>query len=403
MMKNLIAVGCAIVLIVAGARAEDMRTIDGQVFVRTKGAETIKLSLVDVLLFDEKAITQKLETKRDAAKPIYEALQPILKVAESRKSDAKEAMDRAFNVEKSLRTDEASAAAIIPYVKEGTELWRTLSRIKETVHATHLSTGTQLSSTAMNQVKTAVAEAVKTTSEAFRETSREVSDILGKMGYTSSALYYFSDLPKAMQATKTDADGKFGFKVPSGSYVLVADSSRQAGKETEFYHWMVKINVDTDKKIMLANDNLSTSGSPDSMVSTTEIGTSMAEGVSLASLEAFIEMKKAEQLAEVRERAAAEAAKQEAARQAQVAQAAKNEKERQEQLESFRKDPKAAHRKAIELYPDVGVAGSPLNKEFVTRVKRYQIEKKDFFAEPDWPLRLAIECSKDLSAKEQAK
>jgi hypothetical protein len=62
-----------------------------------------------------------------------------------------------------------------------------------------------------------------------------------------------------------------------------------------------------------------------------------------------------------------------------------------------------AQRKAIELYPDLSVADSPLNKEFRERMTIYRIEKKEFFAEPDWPTRLAKECSEALAAKPKAK
>ena len=62
--------------------------------------------------------------------------------------------------------------------------------------------------------------------------------------YTMSADYYFSDLPEPLQTTKTDADGKFSFKVPSGSYVVAAFSNRKVGKETELYYWMVKVAAD---------------------------------------------------------------------------------------------------------------------------------------------------------------
>ena len=74
-------------------------------------------------------------------------------------------------------------------------------------------------------------------------------------------------------------------------------------------------------------------------------------------------------------------------------------KQRQFQLALYRQNPGIAQRKAIELYPDLGVAGSPLNAEFVARVKRYQMEKKEFFADPDWPIRLGKECSDDLKGK----
>lgn len=322
-MKNLIAAVCVIALIIACARAEDLRTIDGQIFVRTQGAETIKLSLVDVRLFDLKAIAEDVEQKRKAAEPIYEALQPFVKEAEQLEEEAKEAM-------------EAKPAQI-----NGFEAW----------------------------------------SKAMGDTWK----MRGMAAYPHTALYYFSHLPNPLQTTKTDADGKFTFKVPNGSYVLAAASDRKAGKETEFYHWMIRVIVDADKKVMLANDNLTTTGARDSMISTTEtdaLTVSAMIGKSFVSLEAFIETKKAEQ---------------------HLTEARKQKELREQELSTYRQNPKAAQKKAVALYPDVAVAGSPLNKEFVAQMKRYQAEKKEFFAEPDWPIRLAKECNEKLSAKQPPK
>ncbi|MEI6872641.1 MAG: hypothetical protein WCL08_10200 [Verrucomicrobiota bacterium] len=51
-----------------------------------------------------------------------------------------------------------------------------------------------------------------------------------------------------------------------------------------------------------------------------------------------------------------------------------------------------AQQEAIRRYPDLGVAGSKLNTEFVSRHKRYLQERPDYFRDPSWPLRLAEEC-----------
>ena len=294
-MKNLIAVCCAIAWIVTGARSEDMWTIEGQVFVRTKGAETIKLSLVDVQLFDAKAISEDVEKKRKAAEPIYESLQPILKMAEGKETDAKKERDRARKVEYDILLNKSaiSRKAILPYVEEGTELWRTLTEMKGTK---------ALGNVEADQIKTAVAEAVTRREEAWRVAAGVVSEITGKVGYLSSALYYFKDLPEPIQTTKSDADGKFSFKAPSGSYVLAAVSRRQTGKETEFYHWMVKLKVDADKKVMLANDNLSSSGSTDSLINALD-NDPLYERITLNTIAAFVENDR-------RERASAEVARQ---------------------------------------------------------------------------------------------
>ena len=224
----------------------------------------------------------------------------------------------------------------------------------------------------------------RATSSATRNLARGASDkayheylqIAGKADFPHSTLFYFNKLPAPSQITKTDAEGKFSFKVPSGSYVLVAASSRTVGidaggavvPEKEPYYWMVRVNADTDKRVMLANDNLSTSGSADSLVETPDGEGYISDAMNrdgIAAIATLVEKKKREL--------------------------------------AFAKAATAAQQKAIELYPDVGVAGSPLNKEFVERVKRYQTEKKEFFAEPDWPVRLAKECSEALAAKPVAK
>ena len=95
-----------------------------------------------------------------------------------------------------------------------------------------------------------------------------------------------------------------------------------------------------------------------------------------------------------------------------LADAQKRSKELSEKIEAkqanrrtvmYRQNLKAAQLKSVTLYPDVGIAGSPLNTEFVARMKRYQAEKKEFFAEPDWPIRLVKECNEDLSPKQPPK
>ncbi len=315
----------ACVLAVGSARAQDLRTIEGQVFIRKNAGETLKLSLVEVQLFDEKSIRENVENKRKTAEPIAAYLSPIAEKA----SDA--------------------------FWKRPVEIWER---------------------------------------EILEESKREnYKKLQARNCFPQSASFYFQEMPNPLQTTRTDADGKFAFQVPSGRYVLVATSSRFVGVDTKlgaialmlpttlYYNWMVKVNLSANTKVILANDNLTSSGSPDSLIQTSGDEQSFREqmkGIDIRSLAAFVEKDKREQVA-------VEDARQEAARQAQ--------------LEAIRKDPQAAQRKAIELYPDLAVAGSPLNKEFVERVKTYRFEKKEFFAEPDWPVRLAKECSEALAAK----
>ena len=53
----------AVLVLVVSSFAEETKTITGQIFIRTQGAETIKLSLVDVLLFDEKSLADLIVKK----------------------------------------------------------------------------------------------------------------------------------------------------------------------------------------------------------------------------------------------------------------------------------------------------------------------------------------------------
>jgi hypothetical protein len=299
-MRRVVFLAAVLVLIVPSF-AEETKTLTGQVFIRTKGAETIKLSLVDVLLFEENPLTDFVARMRSEAQPLLDSLE---------------------------RAARGAFDSTIAAVEKGHDTRSIEAREKEL--------------------------------DAMR------AHIIRRV-YLKSASYYFSDLPPPIQSTKTDADGNFIFKLPEGSYVLVAASQRRISEKLEFYNWMVKVAVHADKRVMLANDNLTNSGSADSLIATREIGDYPGlslEGINLDSLKAEVELQKKEA--------------------------------------ELNKQKEMAQRKAVELYPDLGVAGSPLNKEFVDRVKRYQAEKKEFFAEPDWPIRLAKECSEYLKANPAA-
>ena len=54
---------------------------------------------------------------------------------------------------------------------------------------------------------------------------------------------------------------------------------------------------------------------------------------------------------------------------------------------------------AVRLYPDLGVANTPLNREFVTRYRSYQRLQPDFFQDPAWPVILVKECAVALGER----
>jgi hypothetical protein len=81
--------------------------------------------------------------------------------------------------------------------------------------------------------------------------------------------YYFSDLPSPLAEADTDADGKFTMSLPLGKYVLVAKASRSVLLQDEHYWWMVKFDMGSlARSFSLSNNNLSNSGSDDSLIVT---------------------------------------------------------------------------------------------------------------------------------------
>jgi hypothetical protein len=59
----------------------------------------------------------------------------------------------------------------------------------------------------------------------------------------------------------------------------------------------------------------------------------------------------------------------------------------------------SAQQEAMRRHPELGVGGSPLNLEFVSRFKSYKKERPYFFNNPSWPIRLADECALALKHK----
>lgn len=57
----------------------------------------------------------------------------------------------------------------------------------------------------------------------------------------------------------------------------------------------------------------------------------------------------------------------------------------------------AARWRAVARFPRLGVAGSPLNKLFLERVRMYQVEKPELFDQTEWPTIIAAECDAEIA------
>jgi hypothetical protein len=69
---------------------------------------------------------------------------------------------------------------------------------------------------------------------------------------------YVARLKNHLVRQKSDADGKFNFKLPPGEYVVSAFASRDVFGSSEQYGWMVKMTISRSSAptIMLSNDNM---------------------------------------------------------------------------------------------------------------------------------------------------
>lgn len=58
-----------------------------------------------------------------------------------------------------------------------------------------------------------------------------------------------------------------------------------------------------------------------------------------------------------------------------------------------------ARQRAIQLFPELAIASSPLNQEFLKRYRKYQSENIRYFDDPEWPTALARESKNALTPK----
>jgi len=97
--------------------------------------------------------------------------------------------------------------------------------------------------------------------------TRQLVDLRARRAQLTSGEHFFQDLPSAIASAKTRADGRFTLAIPRGGrYGIVARASRELGEERQSYCWFVWVSLDgrASKRLVLNDDNIVGSGSPDS-------------------------------------------------------------------------------------------------------------------------------------------
>jgi hypothetical protein len=198
--------------------------LTGEVFIVTKGGQSLRLGLVEVRAIPEDVIQPFVQAKHAAAKEEMDKLQRLwdeaLAKAKLTQANLEEATTRYIQASKRLASEYTSAAWEL-YTSAGREL-------EEVKHAA-------------------------------LEMSNDLHAITEKRDYWKSAGYYLENLPTTTITTKTDADGKFTLSLDKKKrYAIAAQATREILSTTEKYSWFIWVSLEGNniKHIMLNNDNL---------------------------------------------------------------------------------------------------------------------------------------------------
>jgi len=111
------------------------------------------------------------------------------------------------------------------------------------------------------------------------ETHDILDTLIERQDYFTGGAYYADELaPWSVASATTDLNGKFTMPAPSsGDFVLTAKVESESGTTFKKYFWFVKIhltgNTGANVNILLDSENLSSSGSDDSVFKTEVSGT----------------------------------------------------------------------------------------------------------------------------------
>ncbi len=201
--------------------------LEGEVFIVTKGGQNYKLGLVPVTLYPLETVMPFIEEKTKFAKAELARLSPLIDAAKADMDQKYAKKNAAFDAELRVSYDSPNRKA--------------LQAALEQARNTHY------------------------------EAQNAYYRLLDERSKLMSGGFYFEKLPQPISATQTNSDGKFKLEVPTnGGFVIAANGRRSVGDRTERYYWLIRLSLDgaSAKTIMLSNNNLSSEGSPDSLIVT---------------------------------------------------------------------------------------------------------------------------------------
>lgn len=192
----------------AETKAPDNSVFTGEMFIRTKGGDTIKLSGQEIRFYPEDTILEAIENANASAAadtPPFDAqIQKWTKILEDENKLMSESIKLTLSIDRELESMINESKAYLDGLKKAKNAW-------------------------------------------------------------PHASYVFTFLPQAEHKTRTNSDAKFEITLPSGKWVAVAEASRQVGSDDEQYFWAVRLSP--DRSSLLDNSNLVTADSDESVIS----------------------------------------------------------------------------------------------------------------------------------------
>ena len=235
--------------------------IDGEAFIVTKGAESIKIGLVEVGLFPM-ATLEPFLAKRVTEQPSEVAsLKPLIAAAKAEVSRLASLIETMEAAKRRLDTVEFTAFKAALNAKFGTPGYDAADKKYKAAQDE-----AQEAKAAYPKPQELGQDALDKANEAQRKLEAEYS-------YVYSGAFYFGLLPVPVRVTKTNSDGRFSLQIPAeGEFAIGATASRLVGESVEHYYWLLRVRSQPGQTqtIMLSNDNKTSSSSRDSLIQTTE-------------------------------------------------------------------------------------------------------------------------------------
>jgi hypothetical protein len=190
--------------------------LDGEVFIVTQGAESVKLGLVEVRILPYEATKTSIsKTRADAEKqvanlqPKLDAARAALTSAEGRSDAARAESDTAFKRTQKQSTDDYEGV-MASYDASSRAADRWLADLRATDSA-----------------------------------RRSVTELEKQVRSWNSGAFYFASLPSPLTSVKTDSDGKFSILLDrTATVVLAANATRHVADKIENYYWLITVSLD---------------------------------------------------------------------------------------------------------------------------------------------------------------